>query len=265
VSALAQVRAAYERIAAVDRPEIWIALRDVEDVAAEASAVDERVAAGERLPLAGVLVAVKDNIDVAGFPTTAACPAFGYLPDADATAVARLRGAGAIVVGKTNLDQFATGLVGTRSPHGPVRHAWRPDRISGGSSSGSAVAVALSLVDIALGTDTAGSGRVPAALNGIVGIKPTVGMVPTTGVVPACRSIDVVTVFARDLTLAQSAVEVMSGPDGVDPLVRGAGSPRALGAAPRIAIPTSEHLDGLADGGTPSPSRSIACARSARR
>ena len=248
MSALAQARAAYERIAAVDRPEIWIALRDVEDVAAEASAVDERVAAGERLPLAGVLVAVKDNIDVAGLPTTAACPAFGYLPDADATAVARLRGAGAIVVGKTNLDQFATGLVGTRSPHGPVRHAWRPDRISGGSSSGSAVAVALSLVDISLGTDTAGSGRVPAALNGIVGIKPTVGTVPTTGVVPACRSIDVVTVFARDLTLAQSAVEVMSGPDGVDPLVRSAGSPRALGAAPRIAIPTPEHLDGLADG-----------------
>ncbi len=125
MSALAQARAAYERIAAVDRPEIWIAMRAVEDVAAEASAVDERVAAGERLPLAGVLVAVKDNIDVAGLPTTAACPAFGYLPDADATAVARLRGAGAIVVGKTNLDQFATGLVGGRGGAQPRRHLAR--------------------------------------------------------------------------------------------------------------------------------------------
>ncbi|WP_036302063.1 amidase family protein, partial [Microbacterium sp. C448] len=167
----------------------------------EARHLDARIAAGEHLPLAGVLVAVKDNIDVAGLATTAGCPAFAFAPVADAPSVARLRAAGAIVLGKTNLDQFATGLVGTRSPYGAVRNAWQPDRISGGSSSGSAVAVALSFVDIALGTDTAGSGRVPAALNGIFGIKPTVGLVPTTGVVPACWSIDVVTVFARDLGL----------------------------------------------------------------
>ncbi len=177
-----KVRQAYDRIAAADRPEVWIALRPLEDVLAEAASVDPDA------PLAGVLVAVKDNIDVAGLPTTAAAPSFAHRPERDATAVARLRAAGALVVGKTNLDQFATGLVGTRSPHGAVRNAFAPDRISGGSSSGSAVAVALGFVDVALGTDTAGSGRVPAALNGLVGVKPTRGLVPGTGVVPACRS-----------------------------------------------------------------------------
>ena len=124
--------------------------------------------------------------------------------------MARLRAAGAVVIGATNLDQFATGLVGTRSPHGAVRDARRPDHISGGSSSGSAVAVALGLVDIAVGTDTAGSGRVPAALQGIVGIKPTLGVVPTDGVIPACRSYDCVTVFARDLDTADAAIGVMA-------------------------------------------------------
>ncbi len=244
----AQVAEAYERIAAADRPEIWIALRAEEDVQAEARALDARIAAGERLPLAGVLMAVKDNIDVAGLPTTAGSPAYAYTPETDATAVARLRAAGALVLGKTNLDQFATGLVGTRSPYGAVRNAWRPERISGGSSSGSAVAVALSLVDIALGTDTAGSGRVPAALNGIYGIKPTVGLVPVTGVVPACRSIDVVTVFARDLWLGRKAAELMAGPDGIDAAVRAEHLPAALPAVPRIAIPRASQLEGLADG-----------------
>ncbi|MFG2967253.1 allophanate hydrolase [Streptomyces sp. NPDC048288] len=205
-STVSRVRAAYARVEAVDRPEIWIDLRPREEVEAEARAIDERVAAGERLPLAGRLFAAKGNIDVHGLPTTAGCPAYAYEPEADAPVVARLRAAGAIALGTTNLDQFATGLVGTRSPYGAVRNAIDPARISGGSSSGSAVAVALGIVDLALGTDTAGSGRVPAAFNGIVGLKPTRGLVPTAGVVPACASVDCVTVFARTLPEAEQAL-----------------------------------------------------------
>ena len=248
MSAVARVRAAYARIIEADRPEVWISLRDETDAVAEATAVDLRAAAGERLPLAGTVVAVKDNIDTAGLATTAACPPLAYRPGADAPVVARLRAAGALLVGKTNLDQFATGLVGTRSPFGAVRNAWDPERISGGSSSGSAVSVALGVVDIALGTDTAGSGRVPAALNGIVGVKPTVGLVPTTGVVPACRTLDCVTVFARDLVTARRAAEIMAGPDGVDPLARDDRPTAPLDAAPVVAVPTAVHLDGLAGG-----------------
>lgn len=246
--AVDRVRRAYARIDEVDRPEVWIALRPMVDALAEAEDIDRRVAAGQVLPLAGRVAAVKDNIDVAGFETTAGSRAFAFCPATDAPAVARLRDAGAVVLGKTNLDQFATGLVGTRSPFGAVRNAWDPTRISGGSSSGSAVAVALGIVDLALGTDTAGSGRVPAALNGIVGVKPTIGLVPTTGVVPACRTLDCVTVFARDLRLAREAVETMSGPDGGDPLGRpDAPAPPAF-ARPRIAVPTPEHLEDLAPG-----------------
>lgn len=248
MSALERVRAAYARNRDADRPEIWISLRAEENALADAAGVDARVAAGERLPLAGLVVAVKDNIDVAGMPTTAGSPAYAYEPAEDAPAVARLRQAGAVVIGKTNLDQFATGLVGTRSPYGAVRSAWAPDRISGGSSSGSAVATALGIVDLALGTDTAGSGRVPAALNGIVGVKPTVGLIPTTGVVPACRTLDCVTVFARHLSLAREAAEIMSGPDGRDPLAREDRPAPPLDARPRVAIPTPEHLEGLAPG-----------------
>jgi allophanate hydrolase len=260
VSAVARVTAAYASIEAVGRPEVWITLRPAAEALAEAAAVDAAVAAGEQLPLAGLVAAVKDNIDVAGLPTTAGAPSYKYLPALDATAVARLRGAGAVVLGKTNLDQFATGLVGTRSPYGAVRNAWDPARISGGSSAGSAVAVALGLVDFALGTDTAGSGRVPAALNGIVGVKPTRGVIPCTGVVPACRSLDCVTVFARSLPLARRAVAVMAGPDGVDPLAtllggrpRGGWRPRGDDAGAdagrvRIAVPLPAQLAGLADG-----------------
>jgi allophanate hydrolase len=277
MSAANRVAAAYSAIDAAARPEVWIALRPEADALAEAAALDARLAAGEHLPLAGLVAAVKDNIDVAGLPTTAGAPSYAYQPAVDATAVARLRAAGVIVLGKTNLDQFATGLVGTRSPHGAVRNAVDPARISGGSSSGSAVAVALGLVDLALGTDTAGSGRVPAALNGIVGVKPTRGLVPCTGVVPACRSLDCVTVFARSLTLAQRAVATMSGPDDADPLTillglrtGSAGWGQAppnpatpitatalttpfTSAAPatpglRLAIPLPAQLDGLADG-----------------
>lgn len=236
-----RVDLAFDRIASAERPEVWITLRDRAEVLAEAASVDPG------LPLAGRVFAVKDNIDVAGLPTTAGAPSFSYLPSRDATAVVRLRAAGAIVIGKTNLDQFATGLVGTRSPYGAVRNAWDPARISGGSSSGSAVAVALGMVDFALGTDTAGSGRVPAALNGIVGVKPTRGLVPVTGVVPACYTLDCVSVFARDLGLARYAAELMEGPDG-SPLCRTNVQAGAPPARPRIAIPTAAHLDGLADG-----------------
>lgn len=233
MSALTRVRMAYARIEAVDRPEIWIGLRPRAEAENEARTVDARIAAGERLPLAGALLAVKGNIDVAGLPTTAGCPAYAYTPEADAPAVARLRAAGAVVLGTTNLDQFATGLVGTRSPHGAVRGALDPERISGGSSSGSAVAVALGIVDLALGTDTAGSGRVPAAFNGIVGLKPTRGLVPTTGVVPACASLDCVTVFARTLPEAEQALAYMASPSGRE-LPRSPSAPPAPGASPSL-------------------------------
>ncbi len=204
---------------------------------------DHRTALAADGPLAGLVVAVKDNVDVAGIPTTAACPDFSYIPDADAPAVTALKAAGAVVIGKTNLDQFATGLVGTRSPYGPVRDSRRPDYISGGSSSGSAVAVALGFADIAIGTDTAGSGRVPAGLQGIVGIKATVGLVSTEGVVPACASYDCVTIFAADLATAQSAMGVMSAvaPQRQWPT----DVPFAAPVTPRIAIP--DTLAGLDD------------------
>ena len=242
-----RVRLAYHRIAEVDRPEVWISLRDMPSVLAEAASIDARVAAGEALPLAGLLVAVKDNIDVTGLPTTAACPEFAYLPDRSATAVARLTDAGAIVLGKTNLDQFATGLVGTRSPYGAVRCAWDPERISGGSSSGSAVAVALGLVDVGIGTDTAGSGRVPAAFHGLFGLKATLGLVPSTGVVPACADYDCVTVLARALDLAATVLATMTGPDAADPRSRTWPSDVRLAAPPRprLAVPTADQLTAL--------------------
>lgn len=244
MSAVERVRAAYAAIAAADRPEVWITLRPEAEAEAEAEAVDDRTAAGERLPLAGLVAAVKDNIDVAGLPTTAGAPSFAYEPETDAACVARLRAAGAVILGKTNLDQFATGLVGTRSPYGAVRNAWDPARISGGSSSGSAVAVALGLVDIALGTDTAGSGRVPAALNGIVGIKPTRGLIPTAGVVPACRSLDCVTLFARSLDLAGLAFAVAAGPATENANISGGGR----GDGTRLAVPLPSQLEGMDDG-----------------
>ncbi|MFD4557194.1 allophanate hydrolase [Streptomyces sp. NPDC058469] len=241
---VSRVRAAYARIEAVNRPEIWIDLRPQPDVESEAQAMDERVTAGEQLPLAGRLFAAKGNIDVHGLPTTAGCPSYAYAPETDAPVVARLRAAGAIVLGTTNLDQFATGLVGTRSPYGAVRNAHDPERISGGSSAGSAVAVALGIVDFALGTDTAGSGRVPAAFNGIVGLKPTKGLVPTAGVVPACASIDCVTVFARTLPEAEQALSFMTSPPARDlpPLPQRAPGPW------RIAVPPRDQLGELDEG-----------------
>ncbi|TCK01079.1 allophanate hydrolase [Nocardia alba] len=242
-----RVAAAYARIAEVDRPEVWITLRSQAVLTTEAGELQRRVAGGEELPLAGLLLAVKDNVDVAGLPTTAACPEFAYEATETATAVQRLVEAGALVLGKTNLDQFATGLVGTRSPYGAVRNALHPELISGGSSSGSAVAVALGIADLAIGTDTAGSGRVPAALHGIVGIKATLGVIPAHGVVPACADYDAVTIFAADLDLAVTATKIMAGRDSRDPRSREWPADIRLSASaePKIAIPRPEDLEPL--------------------
>jgi len=208
------VKRSYERIKAHGDPAVFISLRDEADALADAKALASRDP--RTMPLFGVPVAVKDNIDVAGLPTTAACPAFAYDPAVDATAVARLRAAGAIVIGKTNLDQFATGLVGVRSPYGVPRNPHRADLIPGGSSSGSATAVAAGLVPFSLGTDTAGSGRVPAGLNNIVGLKPSLGLVSTSGVVPACRSLDCVSIFALTADDAHLVLSVIAGHDVSD-------------------------------------------------
>ncbi|EJC83784.1 allophanate hydrolase [Rhizobium leguminosarum bv. trifolii WSM2297] len=208
------------RRAASEDPAIFITPTPDEALRAEARALMERAPEPNSLPLWGIPFAVKDNIDVEGLPSTAACPAFAYDPESDATVVARLRAAGAIVIGKTNLDQFATGLNGTRSPHGAPRSVFDRNYVSGGSSSGSAVAVASGLASFALGTDTAGSGRVPAAFNNLVGIKPTPGLVPNVGVVPACRSVDVVTVFAATVGDGVAIRKVMEGYDAADPFSR---------------------------------------------
>lgn len=208
----------YQRIRDHNDPAIFISLRDEKAAIAEAEKLAAKDAAS--LPLYGVPVAVKDNIDALGFPTTAACPAFSYTPTHDSTAVERLRAAGAIIIGKTNLDQFATGLVGVRSPHGIPKNSIREDLIPGGSSSGSAVAVGAGLVPLSLGTDTAGSGRVPAMLNNIVGLKPSLGMISTAGLVPACRTLDCISVFALTVDDAALALSVMAGPDQADPFSR---------------------------------------------
>ncbi|WP_426443060.1 allophanate hydrolase [Bradyrhizobium genosp. P] len=218
MTAAQTIARSYQRIREHNDPAIFISLRDEKDAIAEA----ERLAAKDpaQLPLYGVPVAVKDNIDAKGLPTTAACPAFSYMPAHDSTAVAKLREAGAIIIGKTNLDQFATGLVGVRSPYGIPRNPVRDDLIPGGSSSGSAVAVSAGLVPLALGTDTAGSGRVPAMLNNIVGLKPSLGLISTAGLVPACRTLDCISVFSLTVDDAMTALAVMAGPDGADPFSR---------------------------------------------
>jgi allophanate hydrolase len=225
----------FARIAAHADPAVFISLRPEADAVADARALTDK-----RLPLYGVPVAIKDNIDVAGVPTTAACPGFVYQPERDAAAVARLKRAGAIVIGKTNLDQFATGLVGIRSPYGIPRNPFDPQLSPGGSSSGSAVAVAAGLVPLALGTDTAGSGRVPAGLNNIVGLKPSLGLVSTAGVVPACRSLDCVSLFALTTDDAFAALAAIAGPDD-DGYSRALplGAPGALPPVLRVAVPSA--------------------------
>ncbi|MDB5575013.1 MAG: allophanate hydrolase [Bradyrhizobium sp.] len=208
----------YRRIRDHNDSAVFISLRDEKDALSEAEALSKKDAS--QLPLYGIPVAVKDNIDAAGLATTAACPAFSYRPAQDSTAVARLRAAGAIVIGKTNLDQFATGLVGVRSPYGIPSNPMRGDLIPGGSSSGSAVAVSAGLVPLALGTDTAGSGRVPAMLNNIVGLKPSLGLISTSGVVPACRTLDCISIFTLNVDDAMMALAAMAAPDAADPYSR---------------------------------------------
>jgi allophanate hydrolase len=206
-------RAVLARIAESSDNAVWISRRPDAEILEEARAMTERGPSGA---LWGIPFAVKDNIDAAGLETTAACPSFAYRPEQDAFAVARLKAQGALLIGKTNLDQFATGLNGTRSPYGAPRCVFDSAYISGGSSSGSAVAVAAGLVSFALGTDTAGSGRVPAAFNNIVGVKPSRGLVSTSGVVPACRSLDCVTAFAATVGDADRVRRLMQGEDSSD-------------------------------------------------
>ncbi|KNX78358.1 allophanate hydrolase [Pseudomonas sp. 250J] len=228
----------------------WLSLASAEQLARRLALLAEQLAAVQgdlgKLPLYGVPFAVKDNIDVAGWSTSAACPAFAYQAERDATVVARLQAAGAVLIGKTNLDQFATGLVGTRSPFGAVPNAFNPDYVSGGSSSGSASVVARGLVAFALGTDTAGSGRVPAGFNNIVGLKPTKGWLSTHGLVPACRTLDCVSVFALSVADAESVAELAGGYDGADAYSRRnpGTAPVAIGTAPRLAIPDTLEFFG---------------------
>jgi allophanate hydrolase len=236
------IREVHRRIGELGDHGIFITLIDetTSATAADALDMDDR----ERLPLFGVPFAVKDNIDAAGIPTTAACPGFAYQPVATATCVQRLLDAGAVLIGKTNLDQFATGLVGVRSPYPIPRNAIDPELAPGGSSSGSAVAVAQGLVTFALGTDTAGSGRVPAGLNNIVGLKPTLGAVSTSGVVPACRTLDCVSVFALTVDDASVAYAAMAAYDLADPYSKTV-TVSAPGPAPShqvIGVPRAEDL-----------------------
>ncbi len=247
------LRGVLARIAARGDDHVWISVRGEAELTSEAEAVAARWPdPASRPPLFGVPYAVKDNIDVAGLPTTAACPAFAYRPAADAALVARLRAAGAICVGKANLDQFATGLSGTRSPYGACESPLLPGLISGGSSSGSAVAVAAGLVPFSIGTDTAGSGRVPAALCGIVGLKPSVGLVSTLGVVPACASLDCPSVFAASVADASAVLAVIAGYEPADPWSRRLpvpgppASPAPPGSAPlpRLGVPRDPEFHG---------------------
>ncbi len=243
----ATIAETYDRIEGHNDPALFISMRPK----SEALAVAERLqgAGPESCPLLGVPFVVKDNIDVAGLPTTAACPAFAYQPERSALVVERLERAGAIVIGKTNLDQFATGLAGVRSPHGVPRNALRPDLIPGGSSSGSATAVGAGLVPFSLGTDTAGSGRVPAALNGIVGLKPTLGALSASGVVPACRTLDTISVFALHVADAFAVFHAACGFDASDAYSR-AFPPPALSLCPdglRIGVPRAAQRQFFGD------------------
>src|ERR1700736_3210967 len=241
------VREVYQRIERSSDNPIWIHLIPQSNALRSA----EMLANDTDKSLYGIPFAVKDNIDVADIPTTAGCPAFSYVPKVTATVVQRLLDAGAILIGKTNLDQFATGLVGVRSPYGACHSVFHSDYISGGSSSGSAVAVAAGLVSFALGTDTAGSGRVPAAFNNIVGLKPTRGLFSAFGVVPACRSLDCVSSFTLTAGDAATVFDVAEGFDADDPLARRS-EPMAIasfGSHFRFAVPPSSDLEFFGDDG----------------
>ncbi|TBU90654.1 allophanate hydrolase [Stutzerimonas kirkiae] len=238
-------------LASLDQADCaWISLASAEQLQAQLHELDDLLAeAGgdlDKLPLYGVPFAIKDNIDAAGWPTTAACPGFSHIAGSDAQVVARLRKAGAVLIGKTNLDQFATGLVGTRSPYGEVPNSFDPAYVSGGSSSGSASVVARGLVPFSLGTDTAGSGRVPAGFNNIVGLKPSKGWLSTSGLLPACRTLDCISVFALSVADAASVAALAGGYDAADPYSRRNpnSAPVGMGATPRFAVPDTLEFFG---------------------
>ncbi|HET6178869.1 MAG TPA: allophanate hydrolase [Candidatus Sulfotelmatobacter sp.] len=237
----------YNRLESEPLNPVWISLVPRATALARAREIENN----PNLPLAGKTFAVKDNFDVAGMPTTAGCPAYAFTPPSTATVVQRLQEAGALLIGKTNMDQFATGLVGTRSPHGSCSTVFDKRYISGGSSSGSAVAVAKNLVTFSLGTDTAGSGRVPAAFNALLGLKPTRGLLSTQGVVPACRTLDCVSIFAHTCREAHEVWQAACGFDPADPFSR---TPRpGEDAAPwlnqsfRFGVPPPDQLEFFGD------------------
>ncbi len=244
-----------ERIQRFCPAEVFISLAEPDIIMAKAKVLDARVRATkgdqggllEQLPLLGIPFVVKDNIDVAGMPTTCACPSFAYGPQRSATVVERLEAAGAILIGKTNLDQFATGLVGTRSPYGEVNNPFDPDYVSGGSSSGSAAAVALGFATFALGTDTAGSGRVPAGFCNLVGVKPTPGLVSTRGVFPACKSLDCVSVLSHTVADGWKVLSVIAGRDAEDPYSRTIAALPAVTRKVRIGVPSPLEFMGDAN------------------
>jgi len=248
------IQAVYRQIAARGADAVWILLCPEAQALARARLLEDRFRNFAQLPLYGVPFAIKDNIDAAGWPTTAGCPDFAYDPPRNAPVVERLLAAGAILIGKTNLDQFATGLVGVRSPHGTPKNPFDARYIPGGSSSGSAVAVAAGLVSFALGTDTAGSGRVPAAFNNLVGFKPTAGLVSTTGVVPACRSLDCVSVFALTCEDAATVAGVVCARDaevsGSRPDANGLGRVEGAPRHFRFGVPASADLNTFGDTAT---------------
>ena len=240
------VKQVFARIDAVGDPHIFIARASEDDAMAEATALG---AFDVTKPLWGIPFVVKDNIDVAGYETTAACPAYAYTAEKDAFVVAQLRAAGAIFIGKTNMDQFATGLVGVRTPYGAPLNAVDPKIVPGGSSGGSGVAVGHGIVPLSLGTDTAGSGRVPAALNNIVGLKPTLGALSASGVVPACRSIETISIFALTVSDAYAAYQVCCAFDPADAFARSIEAP-ALTApivTPVIGIPSAATIEFMGD------------------
>ncbi|MDX1916256.1 MAG: allophanate hydrolase [Methylophilus sp.] len=230
---------------------IWIRRLSLSEMLAYAQKLEGK--SPDSLPLYGIPFAIKDNIDLAGIPTTAACPEYAYTPTESASVVQRLIDAGAIPVGKTNLDQFATGLVGVRSPYGACKNSINPDYISGGSSSGSAVSVALGMASFSLGTDTAGSGRVPAAFNNLVGVKPSCGLLSTKGVVPACRTLDCVSIFAGNTEDAQKVLDVAQGFDEADAYSRkkSCHAPAAFKAEFTFGVPKPDQLAFFGNSETP--------------
>src|SRR5262245_46220330 len=235
----------FQRIRAEGERPVWVSLADERSTLERARSVDLS------LPLGGVPFAVKDSLDVAGMETTVACPAFSYRATATAPVIQRLLAAGALLVGKTNLDQFATGLVGVRSPYGACVNPFDSRYIAGGSSSGSAVATATGQCAFAVGTDTAGSGRVPAAFNNLVGLKPTRGLLSATGLVPACRSLDCISILAIDAADGELVWRLAQGADAGDPYSRawvpGAGAAPWLPGSFRFGVPDRSQLEFFGD------------------